>query len=583
MLEFAGSDGILRNPSRPSDMPGTLVALLDRAARHAPDRPFVIETAPARPDAVARATTYAEARHAAHRIAANLAATTPPGAVVVALPPGVDHLLLTLAAYVAGRPVVPVSPAVFEHDDEVRLRLLRAVGPGLVAVPSGRCVPAAERLDAPVFAATTPEGPAAPLATLLAADADTGAVPPRPPDPASVCKLLLTSGSTGVPKAVAQTHRMLTANQGMLAALLPEACAGPPVVVDWLPWSHTFGGNHDLHLVLAHAGTLVVDEGPARDPDLSRRLRRLSAFRPTAIFDVPRVFDRLVASWEQATDDAARALSRAEVVFYAGASLSADTFDRLRRLLARHGPPGAFVSCGYGATETGPLVTAVPAALARTRKDPRGIGIPAPGASVRLARADAGTELWVSSPAVAPYYVGPDGTRAPVADVDGWFHTGDAGSLLDPADVAAGLRIDGRLAENFKLATGTWVPVAAVRERLAAALGPQVRHVVLVGPDAPFLAALLFVDGDPAPGLVRRVRDVLTHLAADGGGSSRIVRAAALVARALDPAAGEITEKGSVHEARVRTRCADLVAALYDGTRTATVPIVRVDDPQSST
>jgi len=594
VLSEADGDRVLANTAPPPASPPVVHAWLSEWAARAPDRPLVVETAPGAPDRPHAILRYGDAAREARRLASALSRVAGPAGrpIVIALPPGIEHLRVMLACMVEGRAAVPVAPRLARAPDADRDELLAALRPGAVVVEHGeRDGALGARLGAPVIAARGATTGQASLADL--ARAAEPVPPPRVP-PKTVAKLLLTSGSTGPPKAVEQTHRMLTVNQAMLAAVLPELVETPPVLVDWLPWSHTFGGNHDLHLVLAHGGTLVIDEGPGPDPACERRLARLAAFAPTAVFDVPRVYDRLVEVWQRRPDLARRCLARARVVFFAGAALTPDTHGRLTRIVARFGPAGAFVSCGYGATETGPLVTAVPRCLARRTTSPACVGVPAPGARVRLARRPQGVELWVQSPAVAPAYRDATGTRRPVTDGDGWLHTGDEGRLCDDDDPTAGIALSGRLAENFKLGTGTFVPVASVRAALHDALRPHAAGIVLAAPNAPFLSAIVFpapatraalaAGGAPARNVLRQVQAALGDLARRAGGSSRCVVAVALLHRAPDPAAGEITDKGYLCAARVRARCEAALSAIDRGTDCDGASIVRIDhEPQSST
>ena len=335
--------------------------------------------------------------------------------------------------------------------------------------------------------------------------------------------MLFTSGSTGIPKGVLNTQRMLCANQAALAVGWPFLRDKPPVIVDWLPWSHTFGANHNGNLVLVHGGSLYIDGGKPAPGAFDETLRNLREIPSTIYFNVPRGFDMLVAHLE--SDAALRATFFAEldVIFYAAAALSPATWARLEAVAARAGRPVAMTSA-WGSTETSPLVTQVCTRIDRAGK---WIGVPIPGVELASSRRSAtSSRCWrVRGPNVAPGYLRAGGGIEPLPlDELGFYAMGDAGRLADDDDPDAGVVFEGRVAENFKLASGTWVHVGEVRLALVAACAPLVADAVITGHDRDALGALVFL----APGrtLDDDTRDALAdalghHANAAGGTSTR--------------------------------------------------------------
>jgi feruloyl-CoA synthase len=485
---------------------------------------------------------------------------------------GVDHALLQLAAMHVGVPAAPLSPAYsLVSRDFAKLReLARIVRPGAIYASDGSAYAAAIAALAPdVPLLVTHGAPGRSHTTLRELEA-------RPPTdavdrafagvgPDTIAKILFTSGSTGTPKGVVNTQRMLCSNQRAIALGWPFLETRPPVVVDWLPWSHTFGGNHNFNMVLAHGGTLYVDPGKPAPGLIDKTIESLREISPTLYFNVPRGFDALLPFLESDPVLRDRFFRELDLVFYAAAALPQSSWSRLEAVsLAARGHRVAMVSA-WGSTETSPLATQVHFPIPRAGV----IGLPAPGTTLKLVPEGDKLEMRVRGPNVTPGYWEPGGHVRPVAlDSDGFLSTGDAGRLEHPAHPERGVVFDGRVAENFKLTSGTWVSVGQLRVALVGACAPLVQDAVLCGHDRDFVTALFFLDtaatrSKGAHELRAALRDRLReHNATYSASSTRIVRALVLTSP-LSIDGGEITDKGYVNQRAVLTRRSDDVARLY--------------------
>jgi feruloyl-CoA synthase len=521
---------------------------LVRWATEAPDRTFLAERAGSGWRRVGYRDALAAVRGLAQTLLDRGLGPTRPLAILSGN--SIDHALLALAAMHVGVPVAPLSPAYsLASQDHAKLRALVAIlAPGAVWAEGDAFSRALAAIDVPRLAAT----PAAPTDV----DRAFAAVGPD-----TAAKVLFTSGSTGTPKGVVNTQRMLCANQAAIVAGWPFLADRPPVIVDWLPWSHTFGSNHNFNMILAHGGTLYVDAGKPAPGAFDTTVANLREIPSTLYFNVPRGFDMLVGALE--TDDALRAtfFRELDLVFYAAAALSPATWDRLAAVARKAGANIAMVSA-WGSTETAPLVTQVHFAIDRAGV----IGLPAPGHDLAFAPSGDKLEMRVRGPSVTPGYWRPGGEIEPApADELGFYPMGDAGRLADDTAPERGVVFDGRTAENFKLATGTWVHVGELRIALIAACSPLVADAVITGHDRDYVGALVF----PAPGRTvdaayrRDVAAGLSRLNA-GGSSTRIARALVL-AEPPSIDAGEITDKGYLNQRAILARRADHVAALYAG------------------
>jgi feruloyl-CoA synthase len=525
-------------------------------AGHRPEQAFLAERA----GEGWRTVTYRQALDAARRIGQalldrGLDAERP---VMILSDNGVDHALLALGAMHVGVSVAPVSPAYsLMSRDFVKLRYIAdLIRPGLVwASDPGKFAPALSAIGATV----------APIDELLQTrptarvDEAFAAIGPD-----TAAKILFTSGSTGTPKGVVNTHRMLCANQQMLAQGWPFVEERPPDIVDWLPWNHTFGGNHDFNLVLRNGGTLYVDGGKPVPGLVETTVRNLREVAPTMYFNVPRGFDLLLPFLESDAALRRNFLSRLDVVFYAGAALPQPLWDRIRRLAAAEGADGLALLSAWGSTETSPLATQVHVATDRAGV----IGLPVAGCELKLAPSAGKLEARVRGPHVTPgYYRRPDLTKE-AFDEEGFYRIGDALRFADAADPAQGLVFDGRVAEDFKLSSGTWVHVGAVRIALLGAASPLLQDAVITGHDRDEVGALVFLNPAVAKGLepaaVRmRIAAALTALAASAGGSSTYPTRALVLTEPPSIDADEITDKGYINQRAVRERRAALVETLH--------------------
>jgi feruloyl-CoA synthase len=591
------ADGVvvLRSPHALGPYPDKLTERLAFWAAAAPDRVLFAKRDPAAgPGGGWLTITYRQALDAARRIGAallqrNLSADRP---VMILSGNDIEHALLGLGVNYVGIPYAPVSPAYsLISTDFGKLRhVANLLTPGLVFAADGaafgRAIDAVVPPDVEVMVTKNPAlsgRPASLFAELMAdnataaADAAHAAVGPN-----TIAKFLLTSGSTGTPKAVINTQRMWCANQEMLRTMLAYFSDEPPVIVDWAPWHHTAGGNHDVGLVIYNGGTIYIDDGRPAPGAIEETVRNLRDVAPNWYFNVPKGFEALLPFLRGDARLRETFFSRLKVLWFAGAGIGQHVFDEMKDLAVRTCGEQILFLTGLGATETAPF------ALCRTWDidNAANVGLPPPGLDVKLVpmqeKDDAKYEARLRGPNITPGYWRDATLTAAAFDEEGFYRLGDAFRFHDPAVPGKGLLFEGRIAEDFKLATGTWVHVGPLRVAFIAHFAPFVRDVVIAGPERDALAALALpdidacrrlaphLDGDTPPDALladpqvrREFQFLLGAFARQSTGSSnRIARMAFLtVPPSLD--AGEITDKGSINQRAVLRHRAATVDALY--------------------
>ena len=534
-VKRAGAILHLRSPHPLGPYPAKLTERLEHWAALAPNRVFLAHRA--------RTLTYAQALERAKRVGQylldkKLSAERP---LVVLSGNDIEHALLHLGAMYVGVPYAPISPAYsLLSTDFAKLRaILKLLTPGLAFVSQREPFKNAleimkceviDRLEEPRASPAVDE-----------AHARVG--------PETIVKFLFTSGSTGTPKAVINTQRMWCANQAMIQAMLPFFRDEPPVLVDWAPWHHTAAGNHDLGLVLYNGGSYYIDDGKPLAGAIETTVRTLRDIAPTWYFNVPKGFEMLLPFLRADAELRARFFSRLKVLWFAGAALPQHVYDEMKELAFRTcGEEIPFLT-GFGATET------APATLARTwpSANAANMGFPPPGAELKLVPFEGAYELRVKGPHVTPgYWRSPELTEW-AFDHEGYYCLGDA-FLYDDG----GLVFKGRIAEDFKLLTGTWVYVGELRARLIQHFAPLVRDAVITGEGRDEVGALLFpASNAPREEYLRRLRSL------GGTGSSNRVTRVMLLEEAPSLDAGEMTDKGSINQRAVLARRKSLVAELY--------------------
>ncbi len=533
--------------------------------------------------------TYAQAWSSARNIAQGLIdrglnAQRP---VAILSENSLEHALLALGCMVAGVPFVPVSPpySLISVDYDKLKHVLRTVTPGLVFAQDTRYAKAIAATVGTDVEVVLHEGQVD--GHMVSAFADLCATPASAAvDQAmagtgadTIVKFLFTSGSTKMPKAAINTNRMWCANQQQMRQSMPVLAESPLVLVDWLPWNHTFGGNHNFGMVVFHGGTLYIDDGKPTPALMHETLRNLREIAPTVYFNVPTGFEAIANAMK--TDDALRRtlLSRVKMFFYAGAALAQPVWDSLFESEEREIGQRIVMATGLGMTESGPFGIFVTNPHVRAGD----LGVPAPGLELKLVDGDGKTEVRYRGPNITPGYWRNDADTAAAFDEEGFFKTGDAVRWIDETDVHLGLKFDGRIAEDFKLATGTFVSVGPLRSKIIAAAAPYVQDVVLTGINLKEVGAMVF----PTPAVRRlsglaadasmsdvlasaAVRDhfqkVVDALSESSTGSANRIARLCLLSEPPTIDKGEITDKGSINQRSVLTHRADTVKALHADT-----------------
>ena len=564
----------------------TLSEPLEHWAKAAPDRTFLAQRDA---DGRWRTLSYAQVLATTRRIGAALLrrGLSPERPIAIISGNDIEHALLALAAMGVGIPYAPISAAYsLLSTDFSRLRaIIELLTPGMVFAndggPFARAIYATVPADVELVVTRNPLGDwkTTMFADLLGAEDDAGIDAVRSQvTPGTIAKFLFTSGSTGNPKAVINTHRMLCSNQAMLAAGFAFVADEPPVVVDWLPWNHTFGGNHNFNMALVNGGSLYIDDGNPTPVGVPKTVRNLREIAPTIYFNVPKGYEALIPHFR--ADDALRKnfFSRLKVLFYAGAGLNQTTWDDLTDLAIETTGERIIFLSSLGSTETSPLALACSSDFDR----PGNIGLPVPGVELKLVPNEGKLEARLRGPHITPGYWRQNELTREAFDEDGFYKIGDAVKFADPDDPGKGFLFDGRIAEDYKLSTGTWVSVGPLRARFIDACAPFVRDVVFAGPDRDDIVALIFPDLDACRKLAPehaadaataavlddvRVRQkfaaLLQTLARRSPGSSTRVARAILMTEPPSMDKGEMTDKGSINQRAVLKNRTALVDELY--------------------
>jgi feruloyl-CoA synthase len=594
----ANGSAYMASPHRLGPYPTRITERLEYWAEHAPGRTFLAQR---RADGGWRSVSYLETLERVRRVAQalldrHLSNDRP---VVILSGNSIEHAVLALAAMYSGVVYAPVAPAYsLQAADYTTLgQIIDRVRPGLIFAAEGASYERAIQAVLPsgvelVVSVPAPTGlPATPFLDLEQAPA-TPAVDDanRRLNGDTIAKILFTSGSTGRPKGVINTQRMLCSNQEMLRSVVAFLADEPPVLCDWLPWNHTAGGNHNFGLVLYNGGTLYIDEGKPTPAGFEITLRNLREIAATAHFTVPRTYEMLMPHLR--SDQRLRQVffSRLKLLFYAAAGLGQRFWDELRDVAIAACGEQLLIMTGFGATETAPfaLSTGGDGAVAGM------VGLPAPGIELKLASVGLKLEARVRGPSVTPGYWGDETLTRAAFDEEGFYRLGDAMRFVDPADPSRGLLFDGRLAEDFKLSTGTWVSVGPLRSRILAQAWGLAQDVVIAGHDREFVSALIFPNltgcrglcpdldpGEPLrellddPRVRRRFHEVLAELARQNTGSSTFVARAILLDTPPSIDAREITDKGSLNQASILRNRSAVVDQLYE--TIPSPPVIAVD------
>lgn len=555
---------ILRHPDPLGTYPTSYTERLAQWSEKAADRSFLVQRTP---EGGWRHLTYGEAFSRVRSLGQalldlGLSADKP---LAVLSGNSIEHALLALAAMHVGIPVAPISvPFSLLSRDHARLKyVIDLLQPGLVFVqneePFAKAIAAAVKPGTPILAVNRAKAETLLFTTLMStqpsADVDRAAAAVTGD---TIAKILFTSGSSSMPKGALNSHRMLCANQQMGTQVWPFLQKTPPVIVDWLPWNHTFGGNFIFGLNLYHGGTLYIDEGRPLPGELQKTLRNLREVAPTVYFGIPKLYE--VLAFEMSRDEALRSnfYSKLQMMFYAAAGIPQQVWDDLRALSIQTIGKRVFTCTTLGSTETAPL-----ALTANWDADSSNIlGLPVPGSELKLVPNDRKTELRIRGPHITPGYLREPLKTAAAFDEEGFYCIGDAVRFADPEDVDQGLMFDGRIAEDYKLSTGTWVNAGPLRTMVNGHLSPLVRDVQPTGHNRDEVGILAFPEIEACRRLAElppeaTLREVASHprvraefekrlavIAAEGTSSVNTVTRLMIMDEPLTDA--ECTDKGTL-------------------------------------
>lgn len=497
----------------------------------------------------------------------------------------INMALLMLGATYVGIPFMPVSPAYsLMSEDFAKLKYIASkFTPSLIYVPSlslfGRGLKAIGEFGIPVVADVGDDAfPSATLFHELTAEAPSSEVKTRydAVGEDTIAKILLTSGSTGMPKGVINTNRMMCSNGAAIDNVWPFLTEKPPIIVDWLPWNHTFGANFNFNQILRNGGTLYVDAGKPMPGRIETTIKNLKEIQPTLFYNVPRGFDALIPILEQDDAFAAHLFERLDIIFFAGAALPVHLWDRLDALSIKHRGTRIPILSALGSTETAPVST-LGYWLA---KESSAVGLPVPGVTVKLVPNGEKLEMRVKGANVTPGYYRSDEQTAKAFDEEGFFKLGDAVKFIDPARITDGLRFDGRVAENFKLMSGTWIHVGELRLDVISAAAPAIQDAVITGHDREEVGLLVFpnldgckkIAGAPNataaeliahPAVIAHLRKAFADFNKHNTASSRRITRLLVMPEPASIDGGEITDKGYINQRAVLMRRANLIETLY--------------------
>ncbi|MDF2120061.1 feruloyl-CoA synthase [Roseiarcaceae bacterium H3SJ34-1] len=593
-----GSDGIyyVRNLHPLGPYPPKLTERLEHWARIAPERTYLAERDA---EGAWRHVSYGEALETVRALASGLlqrglSADRP---LLILSGNDIEHALLGLAALYAGIPYAPIAPAyaLVSKDFQKLRHVYDLLTPGLVFASNGtafaNAIDAVVAKDIEIIVTTSPiEGRACTLFSQLAA------TPVSPQlqaahaaiGPDTIAKILFTSGSTGVPKGVINTQLMLCANIQMATEHFAFMKDEPPVVLDWSPWNHTAGGNHNFNLVLYNGGTLYIDDGKPTPAGLAATVRNLKEVAPTWYFNVPKGFDALIPHLRADEQLRSNLYSRLRMFWYAGAGMSPHVWSALDEIAVETCGERIVILSGLGSTETAPFAMAADMTMVGAGK----VGVPARGVELKLVPSGGKYEARVRGALITPGYWRQPELTAKAFDEEGFYRIGDALRFVSEGDVSQGFIFDGRIAEDFKLSTGTWVSVGNLRAAVIDGFAPYVQDAVIAGLDRDYIAALAFpdmavlrklsgeTDAPPAevlqhPAVRSKLQQMLDALRKTSTGSSTCVERIMFMETPPSMDKGEMTDKGSINQRAVLDLRQALVDDLYSDTPSDAVLIAR--------